>query len=183
MARMRVFGEDKPFCDWMRRNSNLSSSHFVATDVDLLVHTYRDRVDGGRSRTVQSIQIIEVKTRNGNVLESQRDTLWKLHLSRKNNAVEVDGNVVINCGVSFVKLSGTSPDDSEHIEWGRFKINGSIKWRTVDVEKMELLISMEHDPQTLEPVFRRSHHKTTEIYEIVGQPLGFDVWTKMITRS
>ena len=184
MTRERIYGTDVPFCDWMRKRSTLDSSHFVATDVDLWVHAYRMRTDGELSRRVQGIQFLEIKTRGGLVRESQRDTLFKVHCTTNARTAIIDNCEVCNMGVSFVRLSADRPDESEWIRWGRFeKSSKEIVWHDVSVEKLESLMLMESDPQTLENVFRRLHHKTNTFWEFKTCELGFTVANPVTKRS
>lgn len=184
MTRERIYGTDVPFCDWMRKQPTLDSSHFVATDVDLWVHAYRMRIDNERSRRVQGIQFLEIKTRGGLVPESQRDTLFKVHRTTNNRTANIDNCDVCNMGVSFVRLSHDRPDQSDWIRWGRFaKSSCKIVWHDVSVEKLESLMLMDHDPQTLENVFRRLHHKTNTVWEVGSSELGFTVATPLTQRS
>ena len=183
MTRPRIYGTESPFCEWMRGNYSLPSTQFVATDVDLWVHAYRTSLDNKKQRDVQCIQFLEVKTRRAKPVSSQLDTLWKIHKTISSRTIAVGGNKVRNFGVSFVSLSGVDPARSDLIEWGRFCKDGSIKWTLVSVEKLESLMLCEHDPQTLESVVLRTHHKTRTHWQIKKAELGFTVAEQIVERS
>ncbi len=67
MTRMRSYGQDLPFCDWLRHHEGLpavsADCGFVATDVDLAIHRYLTEVSGSGTREVQNLMQLEVKTR------------------------------------------------------------------------------------------------------------------------
>jgi len=132
MVRCRVYGEDKPFMKWVRENDRLPSQHadlcIAVTDVDFYVHNYMS----GGSRIVQNIMLVEVKSRGENLLVSQVDTLRKVSAIQSSDEVVIGGNIVKGWGVSFVKLSGETPEDSKRIEFGRFDDSGKICFVEID---------------------------------------------------
>ena len=83
MTRQRHFGNDTPFCAWMRAHPRLPSSGpvfgFTATDSDVVVHRYKAEVDGVGTRDMQAIMQIEVKTSMSQPKPSQLDTLMRLN--------------------------------------------------------------------------------------------------------
>lgn len=180
MIRERVFGTDPDFCAWLRRQKKELPSYsqnvgFVASDVDLIIHRYMTAVDGLGTREIQSTMLLEVKTRNGKPSHSQLDTLnvWHQTINAKKM---VNEKVIRNFGVSILILSGTDPDNSETIQWGRFNsITSNIHYRQINIWQLFKLLKFELHPDnlTLQP-FRR-HHKTSEITVIEQLPLGFHV--------
>src|SRR5262245_9562331 len=64
------------FNQWVRRHPELASSAgFLVTDVDLVLHQYRDMTDQCGDRTVQLLMFVEVKTNGAAPSPSQDDTL------------------------------------------------------------------------------------------------------------
>jgi hypothetical protein len=180
MIRERVFGTDPDFCAWLRRQNKELPSYsknvgFVASDVDLILHRYLTAVDGIGTREIQALMMIEVKTRNGKPTPSQQDTLHKL------NAVSccsktIGGKLIRNFGVSILILSGTDPDNSKTIQWGRFKqVTGEVYYREINLFQLFKLLKFELHPDSLTNQPFRRHHKTAEIRVIEKVPLGFHV--------
>lgn len=180
MTRMRVFGSDKPFCDWVRHCRFLPSSSFefgvCIDDVDLIVHVYKTPVDAVGTREVQSLMFLEVKTRGGELLMHQQDTLKKLNWFRGIK------NGVRHFGVSVLKMSGTTPIKSQNIWWGRFK-NDSLAYRKIDVATLIELLKFNMHPDNLGRRPFRRHHKTQTIVEQETTPLGFVCDLKKTKRS
>ena len=159
MNRQRIFGQDKDFCDWLREQDGIldSQSGLAVTDVDVISHafkTFDKNIPGQRTRTRQAIQIIEVKTRGGNLTHSQLDTYWKYHfITFTGEPKEMCGCNMYHFGVSILKLSGTTPSNSDLIEWGRFTSVNSrhdIQWTQIDIDKLTKLIAAVIHPDTLE---------------------------------
>lgn len=188
--RIRVFGEDLPFTAWMRNNPKLPvfapNLGFVASDVDVCIHTYKKSVDSVGTRELQCIADLEVKSRNGEPRSSQADTLFKKHKLMRRD-IRWNGQVIRGYGVSFVSLSHTTPKDSEIIRWGRFDPGkdspDSIVWRKVKVKTLESLMRFELDPDTLRPIDYRRHHKTSNMTVIETTELGLKVPAFVTTRS
>lgn len=188
--RQRMFGSDTPFCAWLRRQQKELPSYsetcgFVASDNDVHIHRYMTEVDGRGTREIQALMFLEIKTRGGKVHDSQRDTLVKLHACLGKCKIEFDGQAIRHFGVSFIFLSGTDPDDSETIHWGRFdprdESSRVIRGKKITKEKLLKLLRFELHPDNLEPRPFRRHHKTTQIVELVKTPLGF-VCEEIVTK-
>lgn len=188
MVRERVFGTDPDFCAWLRKQRKELPSYsrnigFVASDVDLLVHRYLTAVDGVGSREIQAMMMLEVKSRNGRPNQSQADTLYKWHLL-SNTQQSVGNSLVWGFGVSILSMSGTDPDNSGRLEWGRFKsfANGSIYYRSINLDQLYKLLRFELHPDTLSRQPFRRHHKTRLITVEEQMPIGFSV-DKVIKKS
>lgn len=184
MTRQRIYGSDVPFMAWMRDQGDLPSYSktcgVVSTDVDCWIHRYMTEVDSIGTRNLQAIMFLEVKSRGGQPSPSQLDSLRKVDAFRK--TADRSLQCVINCGVSVLRLSNLSPDDSEVMYWGRFS-KGKLSYRTIDKSQLLLLMRFElhHDNLTPRP-FRR-HHKTSEFMVEERTPLGFTVQRPVIKRS
>lgn len=181
MIRERVFGTDPDFCAWLRKQQKELPSYsknigFVASDVDLVLHRYMTAIDNIGSREIQSIMMLEVKSRNGKPHFSQLDTLYKQHFV-SNRRVKLGNTLICHFGVSVLVLSGTDPSNSETMLWGRFKPsdNGKLSYREINLFQLYKLLKFELHPDnlTIQP-FRR-HHKTTVISMVEQMPLGFQV--------
>lgn len=191
MTRQRIYGEDKPMCDWIRRHSELDSDKgIVVTDCDLIIHRYlticdRYGLNGTIStREIQAMMMVEVKTRLGKPSDSQSDTLAKWNLFRGSKAFE--NYSIRNLGVSILSLSGTNPDDSETMFWGRFLEDQKaqeIKWRKISKEELTglLLFNLHPDNLTTNP-FRR-HHAKKEIFTEETTENGLQIPVRVFQRS
>ena len=188
MIRQRMFGNDVSFMAWLRQQEEqLPSVSFdcsiVADDVDCIIHRYLTCVDTVGTRDIQGLIQIEVKTRGGGVQPHQLDTLSKVHACSFCQ-YNFQGQIIRNFGVAFLFLSGTNPDDSSKIEWGRFKRNSSVVVRNL-ITKDQLFgllrFDLHADNLASQP-FRR-HHKTQEFIRTVKAPLGFEYEMKITKRS
>lgn len=191
MTRKRIFGEDKPFCDWIRSQEDLDSeSGFVATDSDLIIHRYMTVCDKAgergtvQTREVQAMMLVEVKTRDGEPTDSQRDTLAKFNMFA--GPKKTDSFYLRNMGVAFVSLSGTTPENSERIRWGRFLFNDDpykILWREITKNQLIDLLSFAIHPDNFCTNPFRRHHAKKEISAQEFTEMGFNVEVKVFRRS
>jgi hypothetical protein len=95
------------------------------------------------------------------------------------------GQELVNFGVTVVRLSGTTPDDSEWIKWGRF-IRGKqtgLDWKDITVEQLLKLMRFDMHPDTFNDKPFRRHHKTKKFNVVERSALGFDVERELIHRS
>jgi hypothetical protein len=185
MARDRIYGEDSAFSAWVRGNRLLPAAEIVATDTDLWIHRYKTHVDSVGSRNLQSLIMIEAKTRNAKPSDSQRDTLLKIHrtIASPRQPIYVKKQLIRNFGVAFLSMSGTSPFNSEQIEWGRFCDNDSIDWHSIDQTVLTELLRFDRHPDTLIKNTFRRHHKTRRLVTEEIQPIGFITEVMVIKRS
>ena len=156
MTRDRVYGSDVPFLGWVRACEELPSVGSATcgigvTDTDALIHRYLTTVSDGPTREVQSIMHIEVKTRSGSVRRSQADTLFKVHVCSCGSGPILD-TYVCHWGVSFLFLSGTTPDDSGTMHWGRFGATPQIHRRPITRLELIQLMRFELHPDDLHPI-------------------------------
>jgi hypothetical protein len=187
-TKSRVYGEDSPYLRWVRGNKNLPSRSGIAwigvQDVDCLIHEFMTRVDRVGTRELQAFMFQEAKTRNGEPDSSQRDTWWKIH--RMMTGV---GTLLLDCqtlwfyGVSVVSFSGTYPDDSDKIRWGRYDDIGNIRFRSITTEQLTLLNRFDLDPDTLKKIDYRRHHKTQVFAIQTVAELGFPIIEKKTRKS
>lgn len=189
MTRVRMYGSDPPILAWIRRQDiELPSSSPVigvsVTDVDFFIHRYKSAVDSQGTREVQTMMMIEAKSRNGEVPFAQLDTLVKVN-EFLSGEVTYRGQIVRGFGVGVLYLSGTDPDDSEQIKWGRFverPMSGRVLTkRTITKEQFIKLLQFEIHPDTLSPNPLRRHHKTQKITQRMKAPLGFE-FEQIITK-
>jgi hypothetical protein len=127
---------------------------------------------------------IEVKTRSGNLTPSQVDTYRKKHATILPH-LKWNGQVLVNYGVSFVRMNGTSPSDSTQILWGRFVRSSvsEINWIEISVEQLIALLRFELHPDTIAKNSFRRHHKTRRVMVSEETPLGFSVDRQITNRS
>jgi hypothetical protein len=191
MTRDRIYGEDTPFGRWMRNEGRITgtmpSTAFVSSDCDHIIHRYKTVVDGYGTRDVQALMLIEVKTNGAKPGFSQVDSMWLSHLcantSKPRRRVVHSGHAIFHHGVSFLSFSGTSPDDSKSIEWGRFASAARINWRRINTENLIDLLMFDIHPDNFERNPYRRHHVTRALEKIVTFPLGFDSAVTITTRS
>jgi hypothetical protein len=190
MTRSRIHGEDSPFGGWLRSRPELPSTHLVATDLDFSIQRYKTHVDGEGSRDIQSMMLLEVKTRSGKPKESQLETLWLTHRSAetqsRTNPIKFNGKILKHPGVSILSLSGQTPDDSIEINWGRFtkdRHRPLLHWKKINVSQLIKLLNFEIHPDNFEPNIYRRHHKTMTVTRMEVQPLGFMIEVMETLRS
>lgn len=187
MTRDRVWGEDTPFGAWMRKQPQMPSSAFVSSDCDWIIHRYKTVIDSCGSREIQAQMILEVKTNGAKPRFAQVDSMWLTHLcantSNPRRKVDHGGKVVFHHGVSFLSMSGTTPDNSDRMEWGRFGRSAEIKWRKITVENLIDLMMFDIHPDSLTRNPYRRHHKVQSIEKMVMQPLNFPLWEVVTKRS
>jgi hypothetical protein len=178
---------------WLRAQQKELPSYsadvgFVATDVDLFIHRYLTGVqDAMGTRDIQALMMVEVKTRGGSVQDSQRDTLAKIHACCGMREVDYYGQILRHFGVSFLFLSGTTPDDSDEIIWGRFDRKKAdrqhIKCKGITRERLFELLRFDRHPDNMSTRAFRRHHLTRELEQVVKAPLGFEYLLKVKKRS
>jgi hypothetical protein len=191
MTRDRLFGSDIPLMAWCREKgktgelpANSEDCGVVQTDVDSFWHRYKTCVDAISSRELQVFMEIEWKTRGGNLTASQEDTYRKKHATVIPR-LKFFGQDLVHFGVSVVRLSGTRPDDSEWIKWGRFirgKQSGMV-WKDITVEQLLQLMRFDVHPDKFNKRPFRRHHKTERVKVVEKSALGFEVERELIHRS
>lgn len=157
---------------------------FTAYDVDVLVHLYecvvhdRQARQTGTSRQLKAIMGVEVKTRDALPSFDQKQAMWSWHLSMHD--VKPDPKLkreytIRSFGWSFLSLSGTTPDNSERMRWGRFDEIGNIQWRDIPRDILVDVMAFVRHPESwkLQPFHR--HHGSRSLYRTEEQPLGFSV--------
>ena len=185
MTRDRVWGEDSDFSAWVRSNPLLPSSEIVATDADLWIHRYKTHIDSVGEREIQSIIMIEAKTRNAKPNSSQQDTLLKIHrtIVSHRRFIKVKKELVKNFGVAILSMSGATIDSSDQMQWGRFCEKDFIEWKPIDKDILTELLSFDRNPDTFEiNPFRRRHLKST-FEQLITFPLGFSSPVTITTQS
>lgn len=185
MARDRIYGEDSAFSAWVRSNKLLPAAEIVATDTDLWIHRYKTHVDSVGSRNLQSLIMIEAKTRNAKPSSSQQDTLLKIHrtIANPRQRIYVKNQLIRNFGVAFLLMSGTAPFDSEQMQWGRFCEDDSVDWCNIDQTILTELLRFDRHPDTLARNTFRRHHKTRRLVIEEIQPIGFVTEVIVMQRS
>ena len=191
MTRDRLFGSDIPLMAWCREKGKTGDlpacsqeCGWVQTDVDAFLHRYKTCIDSLGTRELQVLMEIEWKTRGGNLTDSQLDTYRKKHATIL-PSLKWHGQELRNYGVTVVRLSGSTPEDSEWIKWGRF-VRGNardMKWTAVSVEQLLKLMRFELHPDTMNTNPLRRHHKTRMFQEVEKAPLGFEVARDLVQRS
>jgi hypothetical protein len=191
MTRDRIYGEDTPFSAWMRNEGRITgtmpSSAFVSSDIDFLIHRYKTVIDSCGTREIQALMILEVKTNSAKPRFAQLDSMWLHHLCSNTSHPRrkiVDSNrVIVHHGVSFLSMSGTTPMNSQKMEWGRFRRSASIEWREIDADNLIDLMMFDIHPDNFERNPYRRHHITKQIDQIVALPLGFTAPITITKRS
>jgi hypothetical protein len=188
MTRTRVYGEDSAFGDWIRKQPGMDSQKLVLNDCDWMFQRYKTAVDNISTREIQSLMLVEVKTRGGMPRQSQLETLSLFHegaLRASRSAWSRNGRVIRHHGVSIISFTGTCPTDSEVIWWGRFKQDDlmDVDYRPVTEAQMVGLLMFDLHSDNLTPQPYRRHHKTGAIEQLVTFPLGISTYVKVEMRS
>jgi len=187
MTRARIFGEGSEFGGWLRRQESIPSNKVVASDCDFVIHRHTTDVGTHGTREVQSMMLLEVKTRNGEPQWSQLDTMWLTHIcanTRKpRRTIRHQNKKVFHEGVAFLSLSGTTPEDSALIRWGRFGAAAKIDWTPIAADMLLSLLRFELDLDSFAPRPYRPHHASNSVVEIERFPLGFDAPVVVTYRS
>lgn len=170
------------FGRWIRGNESLdSSSGIVVYDIDYIVHRYKSK----HGRLKQLMMFVEVKTRNSDMTDEQRDSLYMASQVTQNRTSnkELDNNrdrwnandlhgfskgvtkvyslyakrVVDLLHFGFFKLqfSGLGPDDSDFIAWND---------KPIDVGMLTSILAFDVDPVRFEDIgeLLRKHHPEKE---------------------
>lgn len=188
MTRTRAYGEDSDFGDYIRKQPGMDSRKLAVTDRDWMFQRYRTTVDSVGTREIQSIMMVEVKTRGAVPRKSQLETLSLFHEGalRASTSPWLRGERVIRYhGVSVISFTGTSPLNSELIWWGRFKADDliDIYWQKITEAQMISLLMFDLHSDNLTPQPYRRHHKTGVIEQLATFPLGLEAYVKVATRS
>jgi len=160
------------FSRWLCNHPELQSKDgFTCTDHDKCWHRFR--TDHGRD--FQLMMILEIKNFGAVLSESQRDTLYTenqlLRNRRQTPTKQLQWQAGIaplkvwstmrkryvwvrHFGVHVLRFSDQGPEDSEWIEWDRHHI---------DCKQLLALLKFDLDPDTLQPMDGRSHHRKKPI--------------------
>lgn len=186
-----MFGSDVPVMAWCRQKAKTgdlpaysAECGVVQTDVDAFWHRYKTCIDSVGTRELQVFMEIEWKTRGGRLTDSQEDTYRKKHAMIRPRT-KWHGQELVNFGVTIVRLSDTTPDDSEWIKWGRF-VQGDPKgmiWFDINVSQLLELMRFDMHPDTMNKKPFRRHHKTRKVQVIETSALGFEVECELTHRS
>lgn len=191
LVRQRMFGSDIEFLAWCRKQekelpSREGDCRIALTDVDVIFHNFMTAVDSQGSRELQALIQLEIKSRNGDLTDAQRDTYCKQHICSSRRKT-INGQVVNHFGVAFVFLSDTQVDNSGRILWGRFDpanpASQKIIRTEITKEQFFQLARCEIHPDTLKPRWARRHHLTRQIIQVVTAPLGFTMERIVTKRS
>lgn len=163
-----------PFDRWVRTNPHLDSVQdgIVITDGDKWVHRYALRRKGELDRRVQYLMSVEVKSHEKDLSPSQRDTLLMINAllrttpwrEQRDNGRFVSGHpqnvrivhswlngskVMLLCyGIHKLRLSHSTPDDSDWMTWDDKKIDRGI---------LISLLRFDTHPDSLRPMEHRRH--------------------------
>lgn len=162
------------FGRWIRNNPKLDSGFgYVITDQDYWIHkfkTYADPKHGDRD--FQLMMLVEIKTMGAPLSESQTDTLHIINQLMRNrkqtptkklewqssHPQEIKVGSTLNrkkvtlraYGMHVLTFSGLGPDDSETIKWDK---------SVISLDMLTSLLSFDLDPDTLQPIDLRNHHR------------------------
>lgn len=179
---------EPPIKAWIRTHEYLDAweKALWIGDTDLWVHKWGQRSTRHRgvSRDVQYLMMVEVKTHWKDVDEPQRDSLWAIDrllrtkawkdqrlsglfaAGHAQNARVVHGRIAgkavwLYCyGVHKLRLSGSTPEDSERITWDDKPID---KGRLLD------LLAFEISPDNFNRIEHRAHKEIRR-----DEPLPFE---------
>lgn len=181
---------EQPIKAWIRTHRELDSRQecLCVGDSDLWVQRYGVREwHKGIDRSVMYLMLVEVKTNSADINDPQRDLLmiindllrtvpWK---EQRVNGRFVPGHdqnarivhshiagqkVQVHCyGVHKLRLSGSTPDQSDRITWDT---------KQIDTEQLVKILRYDLSPDTLKPMEHRSHKK---LISLPDQPTLMDI--------
>lgn len=186
---IRHFGDETPFSSWLRakhKTGDIPSISpdlgIVFTDIDLLVQCWRKKSTG---QAIQSMFILEVKTRNGVLTRPQEAIYCAMQAF---SGQRVFGHKILRFyGCMSLLLNGTSPDNSDRIIWKRFPMTVKNKAKDMpcvdqmietDITESQLISLLRFDihPVSLRPFKPEvSHHGGRITVRTVLTELGFFV--------
>lgn len=157
------------FKQWIRSHPGLESTEgFVVYDCDLWVHRYKIH----KSRQVQCLMFVEVKTYGAKPDMAQEDTLSLVNQVMRNRRANKHADVprrqaggvplklhskilnqVISCrlfGVHLLTFERDAPQNSAWIAWDNKRISE---------QQLLQILRLDFDPDTLRPIDLRNHHK------------------------
>lgn len=190
MTTSRRDGNDTPFGHWLRQRPEIDSRHFVASDIDWVLHRYRPEVDSVGTREINYMMFLEVKTFGADLNFSQAESLWFQHQlfqqkQGKRNLLMQGGRArraVWHFGVSVLRMQTDSPSSGD-IMWCRFDSIGTLQWKLISEHQLIQLFRFDLHPDSLNPMSARRHHKTRRIEHIERTELGFETPRRFISRS
>ena len=157
------------FGRWIRNNSQLDSAlGYCVSDQDYWIQKFKTY----EGRDFQLLMLVEIKTMGSKLTKAQIDLLHMANQVMRNrrwtptkdlkfqpsNGVSKVYSYMSNkevylrtYGVHVLTFSGLGPDDSEWITWDTTK--------PIDKEILTSILSFDLDPDTLNKIDLRSHHK------------------------
>lgn len=173
---------EQPIKAWIRGHDQLDSRRacLCIGDSDLWIHKYGTRSTRWRGvrRDVQYLMLVEIKTHDADMTSAQRDLMWTVDQllrsvsrseqravgrflagHRKNvrmvHSLIAGRTVAVYCyGVHKLRLSGSTPADSDRITWDN---------KPIGAEQVAEVLRFDLNPDTLRPMEHRSHKKTVDM--------------------
>jgi hypothetical protein len=164
------------FGRWIRNNPELDSGKgFSVVDCDYWIHRFKTF----ENREFQCIMLVEVKTCGADLSMAQRDTLLMVNQIMRNRRqtptkekrYEAGDSILrvrsammsrdVNAkvfGVHKLRFSGLGPDDSDWISWDD---------KMIDEPTLSQILRFDLDPDTLNPIDLRSHHRKEQHLELL----------------
>lgn len=184
---------ESDFERWMRGCQELDSRSegIVRFDLDVLLHKYKNVQDNKGDRTIQCMMFVEVKTHLAEPSDSQRDTLSLLNSVMRNRVRNIHSNprkqmggqprkvysqqrkaevALFLFGGHLLRLSGTTPMNSEIIIWDNTQI---------DVQQLIELLKFERDPDR--PLKKLDIRRRSRPF--ASMPMLFDLHGEGITND
>jgi hypothetical protein len=173
MTRVRAFGRDIAFLEWLRTNELLDSTQerTSITDCDVWIHRYADWRNPNSTMKIDNIMVLETKSHQYGpaVLRiSASDTyavmnaLFMSGVRRKNGSIKTrrvlvqsNGKSVVRYvrwwGVHILSMSGDRPENSM-MWWNE-------RPQPITTDTLIALIQFKLAPDTLLPIDYRDHHE------------------------
>lgn len=189
MTRARMYGEDTPLGDWVRRHPDLDSKQIGLTvnDIDFQFHKYKLNIDGLGSRSVHMFLNLEAKTRGGMPSKSQHQTLFFEHqlLDKRLPLRNSDGGPRVSVwhfGYFVLSMPGDYPGQiGDTVRWCHFSESGELIPSVISIGQLVDVLAFRLNPLTLMEVTLRRHHKTSKIVSTEESALGFAI-EQIVTR-
>jgi len=176
-CRVRMSYETS-FERWLRNHPQLDSNEgYCISDQDYWVQKFKTNKEG---KGFQLLMLVEVKAMGKELSDPQRDLLLMVDQLTRNRrqtptkelkyqagtsisqiySYMSNKTVTVRCfGIHLLTFSGLGPEDSKWIKWDK---------TLVDIDKLTSILKFDLDPDTLNPLDLRSHHKKYEKGEFLG---------------
>lgn len=169
------------FKQWVRAHPGIESTEgFVVYDCDQIIHRYKTYDRNGRTRELQCIMLVEIKTYGAEPEKAQRDTLGlmgqflrnrrqNIHKSKGRRQVEASPNraysIMLNreidvraYGYHLLQFEKDGPQNSIWMKWDS---------KLISEDQLVSILRFDLDPDSLRPIDFRLHHEKPKTLKLL----------------